>query len=222
MSHGIRLRHWRAVGHGFNKYAIEAFIDEIARNRDIDPYAFRRQLLSNAPRALRVLDTVADMAHWRGGAGEGRAYGISFAERSSSLAAGVAEISLDEDTGRIRVHRFWAALDAGIVVQPDNAEAQIEGSIVLGLSSALLESVTVKNGAVEQSNFHDYPVLRMSETPEIEVTFVESQERPTGIGEPGVPITAGAVANAFLALTGKPLRHMPFTPDRVRAALGRG
>lgn len=220
VSHGVRLKHWRAVGHGFNKYAIEAFIDEIARDRGVDPYAFRRGLLNGAPRALKVVDTVAEMANWDSGPSEGRAFGMAFAERSSSLAAAVCEISLDEESGKIQVHRFWAVLDAGIIVQPDNARAQIEGSIVLGLSSVLLESITVKNGMVEQSNFHNYRVFRMSDMPEIEVRFIESNARPTGIGEPGVPIVGGAVANAFLALTGKPLRHMPFSPVRVKEIMG--
>jgi len=220
VSHGVRLKHWRAVGHGFNKYAIEAFIDEIARDQDVDPYTFRRGLLSSAPRALKVVDTVAEMANWSSGPPEGHAFGMAFAERSSSLAAAVCEISLDEESGKIYVHRFWAVVDAGIIVQPDNARAQIEGSIVFGLSSVLFESITVKNGMVEQSNFNNYRVLRMSDMPEIVVQFIESNERPTGIGEPGVPIVGGAVANAFLALTGKPLRHMPFSPERVKEIIG--
>jgi isoquinoline 1-oxidoreductase beta subunit len=160
------------------------------------------------------------MAGWPSGAPDGRAFGLAFAERSSSLAAGVADISLDRSSGQIRVHRFWAAVDAGIVVQPDNARAQIEGSIVQGLSSVLFESVTITDGAADQSNFHNYRVLRMSEMPGLEIQFIDSKERPTGIGEPGVPIVGGAVANAFLALTGKPIRHMPFTADRVLEAIG--
>jgi len=218
VSHGIRLGYWRAVGHGFNKFAIEAFIDEIAVDQGQEPYAFRRALLSTS-RAKHVLDTVAEMAGWGEELPAGRARGMAFAEHSGSLAAGVAEISLDELTGEIRVHRFWAAVDGGVIVQPDNASAQIEGSIVMGLSSALYERITLKDGLVQQSNYHDYRIMRMSEAPEIDVTFIDSDERPTGLGEPGVPITAGAVANAFATLTGKRLRHMPFTPDRIRGVL---
>lgn len=220
VSTGIRLKHWRAVGHGFNKFAIEAFIDEIAVDQSIDPYQFRRTLLRKAPRALKVLDTVAEMAAWGQELPEGRARGIAFSERSGSLAAGVAEVSVDDASGKIRVHKFWSAVDGGIIVQPDNARAQIEGGIVTGLSSVLFESITLKEGKVQQSNYHDYSVLRMSDAPEIEVKFIESYEHPSGLGEAGVPITGGAVANAFAALTGKRLRHLPFSSERVRGLLG--
>jgi isoquinoline 1-oxidoreductase beta subunit len=219
VSHGVRLKHWRAVGHGFNKFAIEAFLDEVAADRGVDPYALRRTLMHNAPRALAVLDAVAEMAGWGSAAPAGRARGLAFGERSGSLAAGVAEISLDEARGKIRVHRFWCAVDGGIVVQPDAARAQLEGGIVHGLSSVLLERISLKDGKVQQSNFHDYQMLRMSEVPEIEVAFVPSHEPPTGLGEASLPVTGGAVANAFAALTGKRLRHLPFTEDRVRAVL---
>ena len=220
-SHGVRLKHWRAVGHGFNKLAIEGFIDEIAAARGADPYAFRRTLMRGSPRAQRVLDAAAEMAGWGSPRPAGRALGIAFAERSDSLGAGVAEVSLDRASGRIRVHRFWAALDAGVVVQPDNAVAQMESGIMWGLSSIIAERITFADGAVEQSNFHDYPVLRMADAPEsVEVRLIDSDEPPTGIGESGVPLVPAAVANAVAALTGARLRHMPFTPARVKAALG--
>ena len=213
--HGVRTKHWRAVGHGPNKFAIEAFIDDIARGEGVDPVELRRGLLRGSQRAVAVLDEVAKMAEWDDDPPSGRARGVAFAERSGSLAAGVAEISLDESSGRIRVHRFWCACDGGTIVQPHNARAQIEGGIVNGLSTALTERLTLADGRVEQSNFHDYQILRMSETPEIEVRFMPSNQPPMGLGEPGVPVAAGAVANAFAALTGRPLRHMPFTPERV-------
>jgi len=218
--HGMRLKHWRAVGHGFNKFAIEAFVDEIADDLGVDPYLFRRKLLRNSPRALNVLDTVAEMSNWSSGAPHDHARGISFAERSGSLAAGVAEISVDRESGEIRVHKFWCAVDGGIIIQPDNAVAQIEGAIVTGLSSVLFERISVEDGLVQQSNFTDYRMMRMSETPEIEVRFIESEAAPSGLGEPGVPVTGGAVANAFATLTGKRIRHLPFSSDRVRAVLG--
>ncbi len=218
-SHGVRTKHWRAVGHGPNKFAIEAFIDDVARGEGIDPVVLRRTLLRGSPRAVAVLDEVAEMAGWSGQPPSGRARGVAFVERSGTLAAGVAEISLDEESGRIRVHRFWCAADGGIVVQPRNARAQIEGGIVNGLSTALLERLTLRDGRVEQSNFHDYSILRMSDMPDIEVRFIPSNEPPMGLGEPGVPVAAGAVANAFAALTGRPLRHMPFIPERVLEAL---
>jgi len=160
------------------------------------------------------------MADWGRPAPAGRARGIAFAERSGSLGAGVCELSVDEGSGQIRVHRFWAALDAGVVVQPDNAVAQMEGGIIMGISSVLKERITFKRGVVEQSNYHDYPVLRMSEAPEyIEVRLIDSKEAPTGIGESGTPLVGGAVANAFAALTGVRLRHLPFTPEKVLAAM---
>ncbi len=219
-SSGVRLKHWRAVAHGFNKFAIESMVDLIAADHKIDPVAFRRRLTRNSPRALKVIETAAAMAKWGTPRPEGRALGIAFAERSDSLSAGVAEVSLDRARGRIRVHRFWAALDAGQVVQPNNAAAQMEGGIVYGLSSMFSERITFENGQVVQSNFHDYEVMRMADAPEeIHVEIIKNNEPPVGIGETGVPIASGAVANAFFALTGKQLRHMPFTPDRVLAAL---
>ncbi|MEX2400257.1 MAG: molybdopterin cofactor-binding domain-containing protein [Rhodothermales bacterium] len=216
---GVRLHYWRSVGHGFNKFAIEAFLDEIAADQGADPYDFRRRLMQRAPRARTVLDTVAEMADWGSAVPDGRARGIAFAEQSGSLGAGVAEISVDRSSGRIRVHRFWVALDGGIIVQPDSALAQIEGGIAHGLSSILYESVTFKNGRVQQSNFTDYPVLRMSGMPEVDVRFVASEEHPSGLGESSLPLVGGAVANAFAALTGVRLRRIPFTPERVSAAL---
>jgi isoquinoline 1-oxidoreductase beta subunit len=160
------------------------------------------------------------MADWGGSVPPSRARGIAFSERSDSLAAAVAEVSLDQNTEKIRVHRFWASLDAGVVVQPANAVAQMESGIVYGLSSIIAERITFRGGVVQQSNFHDYPVMRMSDAPEsIEIRLIESDEPPTGIGESGVPIVTAAVANAFAALTGARLRHMPFTPDRIKAAL---
>lgn len=217
--HGVRTKHWRAVGHGPNKFAIESFVDDIARGEGVDPVELRRRLLRGSPRAVAVLDEAARMADWGGAPPNGRARGVAFVERSGTLAAGVAEISVDETSGRIRVHRFWCAADGGVVVQPRNARAQIEGGIVNGLSTALFERLTLRDGRVEQSNFHDYSILRMSDMPDIEVRFIESDEPPMGLGEPGVPVAAGAVANAFAALTGRALRHMPFTPDRVLEVL---
>jgi isoquinoline 1-oxidoreductase beta subunit len=146
--------------------------------------------------------------------------GVSITERSGSLGAGAVEISLERNSGRIRVHKVWVAVDGGTVVQPDAARANVESGIMYGISSVLHERVTVKGGVVEQSNFHDYHVMRMSDTPEeIHVAFLDKDTRPTGLGEIGNPFIAGAIANAFFALTGKRLRHMPFTAERVLAAL---
>jgi isoquinoline 1-oxidoreductase beta subunit len=221
VSHGIRLKHWRAVGHVFNVYAIESFVDEMAAAEGIDPIEFRLTRMSITPRARAVFEKVAQMADWKAPRPQGHALGISISERSGSLGAGVAEISLDRASGKIRVHKVWLAVDGGLVVQPEMARANIESGILYGLSSVLHERVTVREGVVQQTNFHDYHLLRMSDLPEaMEVAFIDRpDERPTGLGEIGNPWVAGAVANAFYKLTGKRLYHMPFTPERVQQAL---
>jgi isoquinoline 1-oxidoreductase beta subunit len=219
-SHGIRLKHWRAVAHPFNIFAIESLVDEIATDQGLDPLEFRRRHLAMTPKAAAVFDAVEKLSDWHTPRPNGRALGLSVTERSGSLGAGVVEISLDPERDRIRVHKVWAAIDGGIIVQPDMARANVEGGIVYGLSSVLRERATVKNGAVVQSNFHDYQILKMSEAPEeIYVEFLDRETSPTGLGEVGNPFIAAAVANAFHALTGKRLYHMPFTPERVRDAL---
>ena len=219
-SHGIRLKHWRAVAHPFNLFAIESLVDEIAADQGLDPLEFRRKHLARTPKAASVFDAVEKLSDWHTPRPNGRALGLSVTERSGSLGAGVVEISLDGERDRIRVHKVWAAIDGGIIVQPDMARANVESGIVYGLSSVLRERATIKNGAVVQSNFHDYQILKMSEAPEeIHVEFLDRETNPTGLGEIGNPFIAAAVANAFHALTGKRLYHMPFTPERVRAAL---
>ena len=221
IDHGIRTKHWRSVGHGPNQFAIESFLDEIAADQGIDPCEYRRRLMRDFPRGQKVLDTVAEMSGWGKKLPEGRAMGISFGERSRSFGAMVCEISVDKQRGTIKVHHIWAALDAGTLVQPDNAVAQMEGAILHGLGSVLYERISFQEGKVQQSNFHDYRILRMQDVPEsLEVRIIPSTERPAGIGEAGLPLVAGAVGNAFAALTGKRLRHLPFSSDRIKKALG--
>ena len=216
ISHGIRLKQWRAVGHVFNVFAIESFVNEMAVAEGMDPVEFRFQRMSISPRLRAVFEKAVQMSDWKARRPEGRALGISLSDRSGSLGAGVAEISLDRASGKIRVHKAWLAIDGGLVVQPAMAKANIESGIIYGLSSVLHERLTVKGGAVEQTNFHDYLVLRMADIPEeMHVAFVERDAAPSGLGEIGNPWVAGAVANAFFRLTGKRLRHMPFTPARV-------
>ncbi|WP_296700731.1 molybdopterin cofactor-binding domain-containing protein, partial [Algoriphagus sp.] len=218
-SHGVRLKHWRSVGHGPNKFAIESILDEVAHDQGIDPLDLRRNLMANSPRALATLEKAAQMSNWGENLPEERAKGMSFVEHGS-LGTGVCEISVDRNTGKIKVHRFWIALDAGVIVQPDNVKAQMEGGIMMGISSALQERITVINGEVQQSNFNDYSLLRMEDVPDsIETTLISSSEAPQGVGETATPMVAGAIANAFLKLTGKHLRHIPFTPNRVLEAL---
>jgi isoquinoline 1-oxidoreductase subunit beta len=219
-SHGIRLKHWRAVAHPFNIFAIEGLVDEMAAKEGFDPFEFRRQRMVMKPKAKHTFDTVEKMSDWKAKRPEGRALGLAVTERSGSVGAGVVEISLDRQTGKIRVHKVWVAIDGGTIVQPEMARRNVESGIVYGLSSVLKERATMKGGKVVQSNFHDYEVLRMSEAPEeIHVEFMERDTKPTGLGEIGNPFIAAAVANAFHALTGKRLYHMPFTPARVLQAL---
>lgn len=220
LSHGIGLYTWRAVGHVFNVFAIESFVDQMAVAEGMDPVEFRLQRMSIAPRARAVFEKVVQMSDWKAPRPQGRALGISISDRSGSLGAGVAEISLERATGKIRVHKTWLAIDGGLIVQPEMARANIQSGIVYGLSSVLHERITIKGGAVEQSNFHDYHVLRMSDMPEeMNVAFVERDAAPTGLGEIGNPWVAAAVSNAFYRLTGKRLLHMPFTPARVLEVL---
>jgi isoquinoline 1-oxidoreductase beta subunit len=219
-SHGIRLKHWRAVGHGPNKFAIESLLDEIALDQNIDPVDLRRKLMSKSPRALATLEKAVEISAWNAPASADKAKGIAFLERSGTLSTGVCEISVDRKTGKIKVHRFWSALDAGVIVQPDNVKAQMEGGIIMGMSSVLKEQITIVDGKIQQSNFDTYQLLRMEDIPDsIETFMIASPAPPRGVGESGTPLVACAIANAFLRLTGKRIRHLPFTPERVLEVL---
>jgi isoquinoline 1-oxidoreductase beta subunit len=219
-SHGVRIKQWRGVAHNFNLFAIESFVDHMAAEQGMDPIAFRIEKMAMIPKARRCFEEVAKMCDWSAKRPEGRALGIAISERSGSLGAGVVELGLNRETGKLRVHKIWMAIDGGTIVQPEAAKANVESGIVYGLSNVLHERVTLKDGVVEQSNFNDYTVLRMSDMPELmEVKFLPSDGRPTGLGEMGTPFVMPAVANAFFKLTGKRLYHMPFTPDKVKEAL---
>jgi isoquinoline 1-oxidoreductase subunit beta len=220
ISHGIKLKHWRAVGHVFNTFAIESLVDQMAVDQGVDPIEFRFERMGATPKARKVFETLAQMSDYKAKRPEGRAIGISITERSGSLGAGAVEISLDRATSKIRVHKVWLAVDGGLIVQPAAAKANVESAIIYGLSSVLHERVTIKDGVVEQSNFHDYNVMRMSDLPEeMTVQFVDVDTRPTGLGEIGNPFVGAALSNAFYRLTGKRLRHLPFTPERVLETL---
>jgi isoquinoline 1-oxidoreductase beta subunit len=199
---------WRSVSHTHNAYVRECFLDEIAHANYKDPLELRRALLSNQPRHLQVLELASEKAGWRKPIGKGRALGIAVHASFRSYVAQVAEVSVT-NANEVKVHRVVCAVDCGIAVNPLNIKAQIEGAIIFGLSAALYGEITLENGKVQQSNFHDYPVLRMNAMPEIEVHIVKSDEQPTGIGEPGVPPIAPAVANALFRLTGKRVRKLP-------------
>ncbi len=219
---GVRTAAWRGIGAGHNNFPIEVMIDELAQAAGQSPQAYRIALLKDA-RAKHVIERVSQMSDFTRKR-EGTAVGIAFAKLGLppigfSMAGTVAEISLDRASGKIRVHNLWCAVDAGLPVQPSNIVAQIEGSLLWGLGSAVKERVTIKNGAVEQSNFNDYEILRMSETPPMHVEIIRSGDIPLPVGELSISGVIPAVANAFFALTGKKLRNAPFTPDRVKGSL---
>jgi len=209
---GVPVLWWRSVGHSHTAFVVETMIDEVAKAAGKDPVEFRRVLLAKHPRILRVLDLAASKADWGKPLPSGRARGIAVVESFGSVCAQVAEVSLVE--GKPRVHRIVAAFDCGLVVNPMTVEAQLQSAIAFGLSAALHGKITFKDGRVEQSNFHDYPVLRMNEMPRVEVHLVPGGEKPTGVGEPGTPPVAPAVANALFALTGKRARLLPFSDTR--------
>jgi isoquinoline 1-oxidoreductase beta subunit len=214
-----RLSTLRGVGVGHNAFAIESFIDEIAKELGKDPLAFRLEISEGEPRVQALLRTVAEMSDWKRKRA-GTALGVAVQEKAETFAAGVAEVSVERASGKIKVHNFWAAIDAGIAVQPRNLAAQTEGGIVWGLGHVLRERITIKDGRVQQTNYTDYQVARMSDVPNIEVKVISTDNPPTGAGEDGVPLVAGAVGNAIAALTGARLRELPFAPERVRDALG--
>jgi isoquinoline 1-oxidoreductase beta subunit len=216
---GMRVQPWRGIGSGYNKFASECFLDEIAQASGQDPLAIRLELTREHPRASAVIRAAAEMAQWNKPRPKDRALGIAFADYHDTLTAGVAEVSVDRRTGRIKVHDYWIAADAGIIVHPENAHAQLESAIVYGLSAALLEELTVKGGAIRETNFHEYRVLRMSDMPEIHTKILATDNPPTGMGEVGVPAVAPAIASAVFRLTGTRVRQLPMSPRRVLAAL---
>ena len=213
-----RVCAWRGIATSYTKFAVESFIDECALARGMDPLLFRMELCHNNPRAHTLLETVAEMADWSRPR-EGTALGLALAGYHLSFAAGIAEIAVDEASGEIEVLNFWLAADAGYIVAPHNTAAQLESNVIFGISNALRERIDISGGEVQQSNFHDYPVMRMNEVPNIEVRAISTDNYPTGIGEIGLASTGAAVANAVFAATGARVRHLPLTPQRVLAAL---
>lgn len=216
---GMRVHAFRGIGAGHNKFAIESFLDEVAQARKMDPLAMRLELTRDDARARAVIEAVAEMADWKRKRRSGRALGLAFADYHGTLSAGVAEVSLDRKTGKIKVHEYWTAVDPGLAVQPQNVLAQLEGAAVWGLSVALLEELTIKGGAPQQTNYHEYPVLRMADMPEIHTRLVKSNAAPTGMGEIGVLPVAPAIANAVTRLTGKRPRELPMSPARIQQLL---
>ncbi len=215
MDIGVPVGFWRSVGSSQNAFITECFVDELAAAAKIDPYEFRRRLLGGAPRHRAVLELAAEKAGWGKPLAQGRARGIAVAESFGSFVAEVAEVSVSKD-GEVMVHRVVCAVDCGTVVNPNTVEAQMESGIVYGLTATLKGEITIKDGRVEQSDFPDYPLLRIDEMPTVEVHILKSAEPPGGVGEPGTPPIAPAVANAVFDATGKRIRKLPIRAEDLK------
>ncbi|MEE9261843.1 MAG: molybdopterin cofactor-binding domain-containing protein, partial [Dehalococcoidia bacterium] len=221
LHNSIPCTFWRSVGSSHNGFTVESFMDELAHAAGKDPLEFRLQHLKENKRLHGVLELVAEKAGWGkplvGAEGRGIAGYYSY----RSYVAQVAEVSVDRNTGRVKVHRVVCAIDCGPHVNPDTIHAQMMGAITMGLSAAFKEKVHFANGGVKSANFFDYNLLRMSESFDVEVHIVDSDDTIGGVGEPGLPPAAPAVANAIFAASGARVRHLPMTPETVLEALRR-
>ena len=204
---------WRSVGSTHTAYAVEAFLDEVAEAAGKDPVALRLELLKYHPRHAGVLRLAAEKAGWNRPLPKGRFRGVAVAEPFKTYVAQVAEVTVD-DRGRPKVERIVCAIDCGVAVNPDIIRAQMEGGIGFGLGAVMKSQITIEGGAVQEGNFDGYDVLRLNEMPQVEVHIVPSSDRPTGVGEPGVPPIGPAVANAIYAATCKRMRILPFSRDQ--------
>lgn len=213
---GLRVGYWRAVSHNMNAFANESFIDELAAAAGKDPYAYRMSLLEGKPRFQNVLKLAAEKAGWGTPAPAGRSRGIALMEGYDTYMAQVAEVSMDN--GVPKVHRMTVVADLGRMVNPDTVQAQIQSSVNFGLTAALYGEITLDQGRIQQTNFHQYPLMRIHETPLIDIVLVPSVEKPGGIGEPATALVGPAVANAIFAGTGKRVRKMPFTAQNIASA----
>jgi isoquinoline 1-oxidoreductase beta subunit len=214
---GLRVGYWRSVSHLLNAFANESFVDELAREAGQDPYAYRMALLQGQPRFANVLKMAAQKSGWGQPLPAGRARGIALMEGYDTYMAQVAEVGLNAD-GSVKVHRVTVVADLGRMVNPDTVEAQIQSSVVFGMGPALMQEITVDKGRIQQTNFHQFPLVRMHEAPVIDIVLVESSEKPGGIGEPATAVVVPAIANAVAALTGKRVRKLPITADAIRSA----
>jgi isoquinoline 1-oxidoreductase beta subunit len=215
----IPVGFWRSVGDSSNPFTVESFIDELAHLAGQDPLQFRLGMLKSNPRGRRVAEVLAEKSGWGKPLKKGQGRGMALRTSFGSTAGHVAEVSVEKSSGQITVHRIVCVLDCGPAVYPDAIRAQMEGGAIFGLSAALKERVRFANGGVATSNYDDYPILRMSETPKIEVHIVKSDDQIGGVGEPGVPSVAPAVGNAVFDAIGARIRHLPMTPANVLAAI---
>jgi isoquinoline 1-oxidoreductase beta subunit len=206
---GLRVGYLRSVSHALNVFANESFIDEMASAAGKDPYEYRMSLLEKQPRFANVLKLAAEKAGWGKPLPAGRARGIGLMEGYDTYMAQVAEVSMKD--GKPVLHRVVIAVDLGKMVNPNIVMQQLESNIIFGLQVALYGNITLKDGRVEQTNFHQYQLPRMPETPQIDIVMVKSNEKPGGIGEPGTALLGPTMANALFALTGQRYRKMPFT-----------
>jgi isoquinoline 1-oxidoreductase beta subunit len=212
---GVPVQWWRSVGSTHTAFATECFLDEIAHATKKDPFELRRSLLGQHPRHRAALELAAQKAGW-GKPKQGIARGIALHESFNTVVAQVVEVSKNK-AGR-KIERVICAVDCGVAVNPNIVAMQMESGLGFGLSAALAGAITLREGIVEQSNFHDYPVVRMNQMPKIEVFIVPSTEKPTGVGEPATPVIAPALANAILAMHGKPIRALPMSSQGVTFA----
>jgi isoquinoline 1-oxidoreductase beta subunit len=203
---------WRGVGPNNNVFAIESFVDELARKAGRDPVEFRRTMLDKTPRLKAALELVASKAGWGRPLPPRNGRGVAVQPSFGSYIATVAEVEVDR-SGEVSVRRIVTAVDTGIVVNPDTVVAQLQGGLIFGLTAAFYGEITIDRGRIQQSNFHDYRMLRIDEVPAIEVYIIRSGEAPGGIGETGVTASLPAVRNAIFAATGIPLRRMPIDRD---------
>lgn len=216
---GVPVGFWRSVGHSRNAFFSESFMDELAAETKTDPVEFRRRLLKGAPRYLAVLNLAAEKAGWVSALPSGRGRGVARHESFGSIVAQVAEVSIEAGKARVhRVHRVVCAVDCGTVVNPNIVAQQMESSVIFGLTAALYGRIDIHEGVVQQGNFPSYPMVAMAQAPQVETWLITSRRPPGGVGEPGVPLVAPAVANALFALTGQapPLAASGCLSDSVK------
>jgi isoquinoline 1-oxidoreductase beta subunit len=212
---GVPIGWWRSVGSSQNGFFVESFADELADAAGEDPLEFRSGQLKDFARSLDVLERVATMANWGQPRVPGAAHGVAFVPHGGTKLAQIAEVSVGSG-GEVTVHKVYCAIDCGVVVNPDIVRAQVEGAIIFGLTAALYGKITIAGGRVQQSNFHDYPLLTMKDAPPIDTEIIISGARRSGVGEGGVPPIAPAVTNAIFAATGQRIRKLPILNFRER------